>query len=115
MATLGGRAIWGATRYITWRFFGFLPARVGQVDRGTSDSSRGPDGGDDIHSREGRAFASGVETSDFDTLAARLEQGYHAWINDSYWLVMPYKLRTPASPCATGDRKPPGTGWRQKC
>ena len=46
-----------------------------------------------IHSREGRAFAAGVEISDPDTLAARLDQGYRAWINDSYWLVMPYKLK----------------------
>ena len=45
-----------------------------------------------IHSKEGRAFAAGVAIGDADTLAVKLEHAYHAWINDSYWLVMPYKL-----------------------
>ena len=34
MAAMGGRANWDATRYITWRFFRFPLARVGQVDGG---------------------------------------------------------------------------------
>ena len=59
-----------------------------------------------IHSRKGRAFAAGVEFSDPDTVTARLEQGYRAWINDSYWLVMPTSSRTPASPCATAACTP---------
>ena len=46
-----------------------------------------------IHSKEGRAFAGGVEIDDPDTLAVKLDHGYRAWINDSYWLVMPYKLK----------------------
>lgn len=28
-----------------------------------------------------------------DTLAADLQAAYRAWINDSYWFVMPYKLK----------------------
>ena len=28
-----------------------------------------------------------------DSLQKRLDGGYRAWINDSYWLVMPYKLK----------------------
>ena len=46
-----------------------------------------------IHSKEGRAFVAEAEISDPDTLAAKLDHGYRAWINDSYWLVMPYKLK----------------------
>ncbi len=84
MAALGGRANWDATRYITWRFFGF---RLHVWDKWTRDIRF--EQGDltvlmNIHSRKGRAFAAGVEISDPDTVTARLEQGYRAWINDSY-------------------------------
>ena len=109
MAALGGRANWDAARCITWRFFGF---RLHVWDKWTGDIRF--EQGDltvlmNIHSREGRAFAAGVEISDPDTVAARLEQGYRAWINDSYWLVMPYKLKDTGvtlryrGPEATGD------------
>ena len=46
-----------------------------------------------IHSKEGRVFVAGEAVSDPDTIAAKLEHGYRAWINDSYWLVMPYELK----------------------
>ncbi|MEE3259497.1 MAG: hypothetical protein VX293_09830 [Candidatus Latescibacterota bacterium] len=93
MAAMGGRANWDATRYITWRFFGF---RRHIWDKHTGDLRF--EQGDltvlmNIHSKKGRAFAAGVEISDPDTLAAKLQHGYRAWINDSYWLVMPYKLK----------------------
>ena len=112
MTALGGRANWDATRYITWRFFGF---RLHVWDKWTGDIRF--EQGDltvlmNIHSREGRAFAAGVEIVDPDTLGARLEQGYRAWINDSYWLVMPYKLKDTGvtlrfrGPEATGDGRP---------
>ena len=93
MATIGGHANWDATRYITWRFFGF---HRHIWDKHTGDLRF--EQGDltvlmNIHSKKGRAFAAGVEISDPDTLAAKLQHGYRAWINDSYWLVMPYKLK----------------------
>ena len=93
MAAMGGRANWDATRYITWRFFGF---RLHVWDKWTGDIRF--EQGDltvlmNIHSKEGRAFVAGAEISDPDTLAAKLDHGYRAWINDSYWLVMPYKLK----------------------
>ena len=93
MAALGGRANWDATRYITWRFFGF---RLHVWDKWTGDIRF--EQGDltvlmNIHSKEGHAFVDGKKISDPDTLAAKLDHGYRAWINDSYWLVMPYKLK----------------------
>lgn len=93
MAALGGRAHWDATRYITWRFFGF---RLHVWDKWTGDIRF--EEGDltvlmNIHSKQGRAFAAGAAISDPDTLAAKLDHAYRAWINDSYWLVMPYKLK----------------------
>ena len=93
MTAMGGRENWDATRYITWRFFGF---RLHVWDKWTGDIRF--EQGEltvlmNIHSKQGQAYAAGKAISDPDTLAAKLEHGYRAWINDSYWLVMPYKLK----------------------
>ena len=93
MARLGGRAAWDGTRYLTWRFFG---GRRHVWDRWTG-SHRFEDGElivlSNIHDGSGRAWQEGVEITDPDTLAQRLHEAHGAWINDSYWLVMPYKLK----------------------
>lgn len=90
---LGGRSAWDETRYITWRFFG---GRLHVWDKWTGDLRY--ESGEllvlmNVNTREGRAWQSGIQIADADTLAARLQHGYEAWINDSYWLVMPYKLK----------------------
>jgi hypothetical protein len=93
MERLGGRQSWDSTRYITWRFFG---RRLHVWDK-WSGNIRFEQGEQvvlmNIHTRQGRVWESGVEVADPDTLEARLQHGYRAWINDSYWLVMPYKLK----------------------
>lgn len=93
MERLGGRANWDATRYLTWRFFG---KRLHVWDKWTGDLRF--EQGDlvvlmNIHSREGMAWKEEQQIVDVDTLAARLDDAYRAWINDSYWVVMPYKLK----------------------
>ena len=93
MARLGGRADWDATRYITWRFFG---RRLHVWDKWTGDIRF--EQGDlvvlmNIDSRQGRAWQAGQRLAHPDTVAAKLDGAYRAWINDSYWLVMPYKLK----------------------
>jgi hypothetical protein len=93
MEALGSRPAWDATRYLTWRFFGL---RQHLWDKWTGDLRFAQD--DllvlmNLHSQEGRAWQGGMEISDPDTLAAKLEHAYRAWINDSYWLIMPYKLK----------------------
>ena len=93
MARLGRRSAWDGTRYLTWRFFG---GRRHVWDRWTGNH-RFEDGEltvlSNIHDGSGRAWAAGVEITDVDTLAARLDKAHRAWIKDSYWLVMPYKLK----------------------
>ena len=93
MERLGGRANWDATRYITWRFFG---QRLHVWDKWTGDFRY--EQGDlivlaNIHSHEGRAWQAGQLIEHVDTLAVKLDAAFRAWINDSYWLVMPYKLK----------------------
>jgi hypothetical protein len=93
MEAMGGRAAWDATRFLSWNFFGM---RTHVWDRFTGDLRYQV--GDtlvlaNIHSKEGRAFQDGEEVTDADERAKLLDQTYKAWVNDSYWLLMPYKLK----------------------
>jgi len=93
MERLGGRAAWEDTRYLTWRFFG---GRRHVWDKWTGNHRFEADELtvlSNINDAVGRAWEAGVEVTDADTLAARLDKAQRAWINDSYWLVMPYKLK----------------------
>jgi hypothetical protein len=47
-----------------------------------------------IHSRKGRAWVDGKEVSD-EALEKWLEFGYGRFINDTYWLLVPFKLQDP--------------------
>ncbi|HVS16272.1 MAG TPA: hypothetical protein VMV46_20335 [Thermoanaerobaculia bacterium] len=93
MTAMGGRAAWDSTRYLSWNFFGM---RTHVWDRWTGDVRYQV--GDtlvlaNIHSQEGRAFRDGEEVTDPEERAKLLDQTYKAWVNDSYWLLMPYKLK----------------------
>ena len=48
-----------------------------------------------INDMKGSVFAHGVVQTDKDSLDKYLQMGYNMWINDSYWLVMPFKMRDP--------------------
>ena len=93
MERLGGRAAWDDTRYLSWRFFG---GRRHVWDKWTG-RHRYDDGEltvlTNVHERRGRAWRDGVEITDPDTLGALLQRAYGRWVNDAYWLVMPYKLK----------------------
>ena len=96
MAKMGGRRAWNETRYIVWNFFGqrrhVWDKREGRV-RIELD---GPEGVPyvyvlNIDTKSGRAWKGGQEVTDPDELARMMDQAEAMWINDSYWLVMPYK------------------------
>ena len=93
MSHLGGRGNWDETRYVTWRFFG---KRRHVWDKWTGRLRF--EQGDltvlmNVVDKSGRAWQSGVEVTNQDSLEVLLEKGYRAWINDSYWMFMPYKLK----------------------
>ena len=101
MAALGGRKAWDDTRYITWNFFG---SRQHLWDRATGDVriewTDRESGAEhvvlmNLTTKKGGAWEDGDAVTDPETLAKRLDDGEAAWINDSYWLVMPYKLMDP--------------------
>ena len=93
MRAMGGRAAWDQARVLCWNFFG---RRSHVWDKLTGDWRM--DEGDkvvllNVATGKGRVFEKGVELTDPEALAKALEGGRRAWINDSYWLVMPYKLK----------------------
>jgi len=99
MVAMGGRLAWDNTRYLIWRFFGH---RLHIWDRFTErDRIEYTDRKSghrhvlivNLKTRQGQVFIDGKEVSDAVQRTAALKSGLEEWINDSYWLIMPYKLK----------------------
>lgn len=91
----GGKAAWDETRYVGWNFFG---SREHVWDKQTGDVSikslRSPvEINMNILTKTGRVWLDGQETNQVDSLSKYLQKGYEWWVNDSYWLVLPFKLQ----------------------
>ena len=95
MVAMGGRANWDATRFISWNFFGrrdlVWDKATGRVRIESSNDST-------IYlfnvkTGKGRVQIRGQELMEADSLAKMLDRAKSIWINDSYWLVMPFKLK----------------------
>jgi hypothetical protein len=93
---MGGRRRWDATRVIAWNFLGRRrlmwdkhagSVRIEYLEGDPLDVAL------QLETLQGRAWRGGVEIEDRTELAALLEAARRHWINDSYWLVMPYKLK----------------------
>ncbi len=104
---LGGQENWDATRFVRWKFFG---GRQHYLDRHTGDvriemAERRNDADEverpallvlmNINTKLGRVWAGGEEVRDREKLDEYLTLGHTVWINDSYWMFMPYKLLDP--------------------
>ena len=95
MDAMGGRNAWEATRYLAWDFFG---SRKHIWDKHTGDVRIESKRDNyklimNIHTMKGKVWKDGAMVTHPDSLAKFLDKGKSAWINDSYWLVMPYKLK----------------------
>ncbi|MEM1138180.1 MAG: hypothetical protein AAGI07_20295 [Bacteroidota bacterium] len=95
MQAMGGRKNWEETRYIAWNFFGF---RKLIWDKWTGNVRIENTKNDfkflvNVHTLEGKIFKNGEEISQPDSLKKYLTMGKDIWINDSYWLAMPFKLK----------------------
>ncbi|MEO1254147.1 MAG: hypothetical protein AAFY41_04545 [Bacteroidota bacterium] len=93
MQAMGGREAWDDTRYIGWNFFG---RREHLWDKATGDIRIEIPEQDliilmNINSKEGQVQKAGELVT--DSTEYYLNSGYSMWVNDSYWLVMPYKLK----------------------
>ncbi|CAD5267536.1 MULTISPECIES: hypothetical protein [unclassified Imperialibacter] len=95
MTSMGGRNSWDATRFLAWNFFG---ARKHLWDKQTGDVRiEAPRDSTiilmNINTMTGRVMKKGQEFTSPDSLSKYLERGKSWWINDSYWLFMPFKLK----------------------
>jgi len=95
MDAMGGRAAYEDARYLSWNFFG---SRKHVWDKKTGDIYIKSIKDDyelymNINDMEGSLLMGGVEIIQKDSLSKYLQKGKDMWINDSYWLVMPYKLK----------------------
>ncbi|MEM1180020.1 MAG: hypothetical protein AAGM22_16890 [Acidobacteriota bacterium] len=102
LEAMGGAEAWADTRYVRFNFFGF---RLHHWDRHTGDhrlEGKNREGQEyvvvhNIHDGgkgAGHVWLDG-EALEGDDRAQWLGNAYGAWINDAYWLVMPYKLLDP--------------------
>ncbi len=93
MIAMGGREAWDNTRYISWNFFGrrnhLWDKHTGNVR--IEDSANNLTILMNINDKSGSVFKNGALVS--DSADYFLEKGYGWWVNDSYWLVMPFKLK----------------------
>ncbi|MBC7569813.1 MAG: hypothetical protein H7319_08790 [Spirosoma sp.] len=95
MAAMGGRKAWDNTHLISWNFFG---ARQLIWDKWTGNVRVDNLKNDqtvllNVNNDKGRVFRNGAEVIEPDSVAKYVKQAKAAWINDSYWLVMPFKLK----------------------
>lgn len=92
---MGGAEAWRDTRYLQWTFFG---RREHAWDRHAGRARIEDDGAVyliDLETRRGRAWTDGEEVLDPQALEEAMDRAHAMWINDSYWMFMPYKLLDP--------------------
>lgn len=94
LKAMGGQKAYDKTRFISWNFFGGrnliwdkYENRV-RIDLSKENTTYILN----IGKSTGMVLKDGVEITAPDSVAKYLENARKTWINDSYWLVMPFKL-----------------------
>lgn len=95
---MGGSKAYANTRHITWNFFG---ARTLTWDK-YSGNVRIEIAKDktiylvNVNDKTGKVMIKGQEVvASADSMKKLIKKAEEIWINDSYWLVMPFKLKDP--------------------
>lgn len=94
LKNMGGKKGWDNTRFIAWTFNGQYQVWDKQQDRFRWEK-------DSLvaiintRTKDGKVYAAGKEISDTEEKRKLLDRAYALWINNSYWLVMPFKLQDP--------------------
>jgi hypothetical protein len=96
LVAMGGEKNYNATRFIQWDFVN----RKLAWDKLTGNVRvENPAANQvvlvNINTLKGKVFENGVLVTDENKANALLEKGKNWWINDAYWLVMPWKLQDP--------------------
>ena len=96
LVAMGGEENYNATRFLQWDFVN----RKLSWDKWTGDVRvENPTAKQvilvNINTLKGKVYENGVLLEDETKANALLEKGKNWWINDAYWLVMPWKLQDP--------------------
>ena len=104
---LGGQERWDRLRYLRWTFEVAVndtlrPARSHSWDKytgwhrveGTTAAGQRYCYIENLNDSTGMAWVNG-DPIEGDSLKKLMRRAHGAWINDSYWFLMPYKLRDP--------------------
>ena len=124
MKALGGSERWDALPGIRWSFGSSVNDTVRSLRRHAwnkhtgwhrvEGKTRAGDNFvfiDNLNTGEGKAWMNGNPIVG-DSLETLLKRAKSIWINDSYWMLMPYKLRDPGVTLANAGRD--STGKYQK-
>jgi hypothetical protein len=107
MHSLGGADAWNGLHYLRFDFAvdrggKTLVRRAHTWDKWTGQyrfEATGKEGEAivvlmNVNTREGSAFVKGKKVEG-EGLKKHLDDAYASWVNDSYWLLMPYKMKDP--------------------
>ncbi len=91
----GGRATWDSTDLFQWRFFGnrlhtWNKATGDIIIESEKDSFRYEL---NLKTMEGSILKGADQLTELDGKAKYLQQAKEYWINDSYWIFLPFKLK----------------------
>lgn len=99
LEAMGGKEAWDSTRFLRFSFAG---RRTHHWDKWTGRhrlEGQTPEGQpyvvlSNVNTKDGDVWIAGKQ-AEGETEKEWLERAYGAWVNDTYWLLMPYKLRDP--------------------
>ena len=124
MRALGGADAWNNVRFLRFDFAVERDGKLAASRAHTWDKHTGRyrlEGrtreGDpfvvlmNVNTREGSAWLKGAKVEGEDA-KKQLENAYGAWINDTYWLLAPYKMKDPGVILASGgEEAKDGVTW----
>ncbi|MFK7970302.1 MAG: DUF6503 family protein [Bacteroidia bacterium] len=95
MKAMGGRRAWDNTRFIRWNFFGRRQLTWDKVGNKVRIDFKDQDLmiSTDLDRTKGWVIKDGAMVGDIKISVDWLKKARDIWINDSYWLVMPFKLK----------------------
>lgn len=94
LKNMGGQQGWDDTRFLAWTFNNQYQVwdKHQNKFRWEKDSLIAII---DTQTKEGKVYVNGEKISNLEEKKKHLERTYALWINNAYWLVMPFKLQDP--------------------
>lgn len=95
MRAMGGRAAWDAVDTLAWNFFGIRDLVWSKKSGDVTITNPGEKSvlTINVFTGNGAATYDDRKITHPDSLQIALEKAMNIWINDSYWLAMPFKLK----------------------